>query len=50
MKRFRHTNEELESARQQSLNEELGGITGMQNDSLKRVTQKPKFISKGEEQ
>ena len=50
MKKFRKTNAELEAARQQTLREELGGITGMQNDSLKRVVQKPKFVSMGDEQ
>ena len=47
MKKFKHTNEELARAKANTVREYQ---TGMINNDLKRVVQKPKFISKGEEQ
>ena len=61
MKKFKHTNLELEQARQESIKgytselnrvkeEDSGHGFSIVSDDLRRVRQQPKFISKGEEQ
>ena len=61
MKKFKHTNIELEAARLESIKrytselnrvkeEDSGHGFSIVSDDLRRVRQQPKFISKGEEQ